>query len=141
MNYNNKTAESNEDKANLFAEFFENVYKEHEDDNSLDLLIQSRNDEHCHNIVITENNVKAVLYRMDLNKGSGFDGVASIFLRECSDHYPKAFKIGILTPIYKSGSKKNIENYRGVNTVPNIAKVFDKVIYEQLKLIFTPFPT
>lgn len=63
------------------------------------------------------------LSRMDLNKGSGFDGFTSIFLRECSDylsaplkmiflvsltklHYPTAFKIGLLTPIYKSGAKE-----------------------------------
>lgn len=92
---------------------------------------------------------------MDINKGSGFDGVASIFLRECAEqladplriifstslngmYYPKAFKIGQLTPIYKSGAKKEMTNYRGVNTMPNIAKVFDKVIRDQLKLIVNP---
>lgn len=54
-------------------------------------------------------------------------------------YYPKAFKNGILTPIYKSGSKKVMMNYRGVNTVPNIAKVFDIVINKQMKLIVRPF--
>lgn len=92
---------------------------------------------------------------MDINKGSGFDGVASIFLRECAEqlknpltfifstsittmYYPTAFKIGQLTPIYKSGAKKNMENYRGVNTMPNIAKVFDIIIADQLKMIVKP---
>lgn len=155
MIYNNKTAKSTEEKANLFAEFFEDVYKKHEEDNSLDSFISNRNDEHCHNIIITEDIVKAELSLMDLNKGSGFDGVPSIFLRECSEqlkgplkivfetalskkYYPKAFKNGLLTPIYKSGLKRDMQNYRGVNTVPNIAKVFDKVIYEQLKLLLIP---
>lgn len=31
-----------------------------------------------------------------------------------------------------------MENYRGVNTVPNIAKVLDIVIADQLKLIIKP---
>lgn len=50
-----------QDKTNLFAEFFESVYKEHEDDNSLDPFIQNRNDEHCHIIDITLDIVKYVL--------------------------------------------------------------------------------
>lgn len=44
-------------------------------------------------------------------------------------------KIGQLTPIYKSGTKKDMTSYRGVNTMPNIAKVFDIVIHDQLKLM------
>lgn len=37
-----------------------------------------------------------------------------------------------------SGAKKDMQNYRGVNTVPNLAKIFDIVIRDQLKLIITP---
>jgi hypothetical protein len=44
----------------------------------------------------------------------------------------------LLTPIYKSGAKKDVINYPGVNTVPNVAKVFDIVISDQLKLIVKP---
>lgn len=92
---------------------------------------------------------------MNVNKGAGFDGVSSIFLRECaalltiplytiysrslSDGvYPDSFKIGQITPIFKSGNRNNIENYRGVSVVPNLAKAFDRLIYNQLKLIIPP---
>lgn len=155
MNFNGKTAKTDEDKANLFAEYFESVYAKHDEDTTLDSFIAERNDDNCDKFAITESHVKSVLDRMDINKGSGFDGIASIFLRECAAeladplrmlfssslekmYYPKAFKIGQLTPIYKSGSKKDMENYRGVNTMPNIAKVFDKIIRDQLKLIIHP---
>ncbi len=148
-------AKSDEEKADLFANFFESVYCKHEEDETLDAFISNRDDVNCYDFVITDSHVKAVLGRMDINKGSGFDGIASIFLRECAEqlkgpltyifytsimkpYYPTAFKIGQLTPIFKSGSKKDVKNYRGVNTMPNIAKVFDIVIADQLKMIVKP---
>lgn len=46
-----------------------------------------------------------------------------------------SFKIGQITPIFKSGNRNNIENYRGVSVLPNLAKVFERLIHNQLKLI------
>lgn len=97
-----------------------------------------------------------MLSTLDLNKGSGFDGVSSLFLRECAEIlseplctiysrsmedgiYPKLFKIGQITPIYKAGQRSNVENYRGVNVLPNLAKVFERLLHNQLKLIITPY--
>lgn len=155
MNFNDKTAKTDQEKADLFADFFEDVYVKHDEDQSLHSFILNRNEENCHDFTIEKEHVEHTLRRMDINKGSGFDGVASIFLRECSKeltepltiifstsleqmYYPTAFKIGQLTAIYKSGAKKEMMNYRGVNTVPNVAKVFDKVVRDQLKLIIAP---
>jgi len=145
MHYNGTSAKSDKDKAELFANYFESNYCNPEEDTTLSSFIFNRNDGECHDFIITDCHVERVLRRMDINKGSGFDGVASIFLRECAQQlkqpltfifstsitkmkYPKSFKIGQLTPIYKSGAKKDMKNYRGVNTMPNLAKVFDIVI-------------
>lgn len=123
MHYNGKTAGTDQEKSELFAEYFDDVYVKHPEDQSLDTFIQNRNDADCYDFVITKEHVELTLRRMNLNKGSGFDGVASIFLRECAEqitdplttifstslvqmHYPSAFKIGQLTPIYKSGRKR-----------------------------------
>lgn len=73
---------SDEEKANLFAEYFESVYVNDEEDSELDSFITNRNDVNYHNFTITDYHVKSVLHRMDVNKGSGFDVVASTFLRE-----------------------------------------------------------
>jgi len=37
--------------------------------------------------------------------------------------------------VYKSGRSSDVKNYRGVNVLPNLAKEFERVIYNQLKLI------
>lgn len=111
MQYDGITAKTDEEKANLFADYFESVYCKHDEDETLDSCILNRNDVECSSFIITDCHVKTVLSQMDINKGSGFDGVASIFLRECAEqlkspltcifstsltkmHYPTAFKIG-----------------------------------------------
>ena len=38
---------------------------------------------------------------------------------------PAAFKISIITPIYKAGDKTLINNYRPISTISNFAKIFE----------------
>ena len=92
---------------------------------------------------------------MNTSKGSGHDSVSPVFMRECAEvlaaplchifnkslrdsTYPNLFKIGQITSIFKQGQKADIENYRGVKVLPGLAKVFERVIYNQLKLIIPP---
>lgn len=44
----------------------------------------------------------------------------------------------IVIPIHENGNRNDIENYRGVNIMPNFAKLFEKTINNQLKLIIPP---
>lgn len=155
IEFENKTASSSADKSNLFAKFFQTVYMNHSTDAELDSSIKHRNELNCKNLVINNEIVANVLDRMNLNKGSGHNGVSSLFLRECSEilssplniifreslktgQYPEQFKMGQITPIYKSGKRSDAKNYRSVNVLPNLAEVFERIIYGQLKLIITP---
>jgi hypothetical protein len=136
----------------LFAEYFKSVYVNHYHDSLLLEFIDNRADNDFYDITSTTELVSLVLHRMDLNKGSGHDGISSFFLRKCATqlaeplnlifnkslserHYPDLFKIGQLLPVYKSGRRMDVKNYRGVNVMPNLAKVFEKIINMQLKLI------
>ncbi|XP_037026613.1 uncharacterized protein LOC119067625 [Bradysia coprophila] len=149
---NGKKASTNAEKSNLFAEFFQSVYVDYPEDPSLFDFIDNRVDSNCFGITSTAELVLFVLHGMDVNKGSGHDGISSIFLRECAGNlaeplnvifnqsltekcYPNLFKIGQLTPIFKNGRKMDVKNYRGVNVMPNLAKVFERVVFLQLKLI------
>lgn len=114
---------------NMFAEFFSSVYSPNTNEENYD-FINNRNDSGFRHIIITPDCAFAVILRMDLNKGAGFDSVSSLFLRECSellaeplstifstsmknDIYPDKLKIGKVTPISKSGCKSSVYNYRG----------------------------
>lgn len=70
--------------------------------NDLDNLIDSRNDNGCRRIVITPQNIYPILSTMHLNKGSGYDGVALLFLRECSE-----ILCGSLSRIYRIKQKES----------------------------------
>lgn len=62
-----------------------------------------------------------------------------IFSQSISDGcYPEQFKLGQITPIFKCGKKSEATNYRGVSVLPNLAKVFERVVYCQLKMIIAP---
>ena len=46
--------------------------------------------------------------------------------------FPKVFKTGKITPVFKKGNKECIENYRPVSILPVFGKVFEKIIYKRL---------
>lgn len=84
-----ETATSDKRKADLFAEFFKFVYVQHNDDIHLLEFINHRHDAKCFTTHCTTDIVHTVLVKMDLNKGSRFDGISSLFLRKCADHIAK----------------------------------------------------
>lgn len=45
---------------------------------------------------------------------------------------PKHFKYSIVTPIYKSGTKSCISNYRPISVISNFAKLFEKCLKDRL---------
>ena len=46
--------------------------------------------------------------------------------------YPSDWKLAKVTPIFKNGSKSDLNNYRPISVIPAAAKIFEKVIYNQL---------
>ena len=44
---------------------------------------------------------------------------------------PSRFRIGKITPVYKSGPKNNMDNYRPITVLPASLKIFKKCIYKQ----------
>lgn len=76
---------------------------------------------------------------------TGWDGISSVFIKRCRDilikpltsifnmclsagRFPNMLKQSIVVPIYKSGEKKLISNYRPISLLPTIAKILEKII-------------
>ena len=46
--------------------------------------------------------------------------------------FPSILKTGCITPIYKKGDPRHLDNYRPVSTLPIFGKIYEKIIYNRL---------
>lgn len=46
--------------------------------------------------------------------------------------FPNQLKIAKITPIYKSGDKSNINNYRPISVLPFFSKIFEKLMFNRV---------
>ena len=42
-----------------------------------------------------------------------------------------------MAPVFKSGDKEDLKNYRPISILPTIARIFEKLLYDQLYKYFT----
>lgn len=127
--------------ANLFADYFEEVYES----NSNDKFVN--NDCNCNShLNITENEVMNVIKKLDKNKNTSPDGIPSVFyintakeiakplsiiynLSLKTNSFPKLFKLSYVIPIHKSGDKASVTNYRPISIISVTAKIFERIVY------------
>ena len=95
-----------------------------------------------------ENEIKKIIANLKPKNG-GVDKINAKTLKSISDHiadtlahimnkcieksiWPDALKAAEVVPIYKSGKKLIVNNYRPISLISNIAKIFEKVIYKRI---------
>ena len=99
---------------------------------------------------ITRNEIENAIRKAKNCKATGIDGsplelissnsLASAPILDClfnsifeSCSYPERWVDGVITTIFKSGSKTDPENYRKVTDVPALGKLFEIVLENRLK--------
>jgi hypothetical protein len=97
----------------------------------------------------TSDEVESVLQDLDVNKGSGPDGIPLIILKNCASAFPKPlslffnrsmatsffpdkWKVSYDTPIFEKGKRNNLEDYRGVAMLSAIPKRFELLVYRRM---------
>ncbi|RYE19123.1 MAG: hypothetical protein EOP45_13100, partial [Sphingobacteriaceae bacterium] len=144
IEYNNVTASTDETKAQLFADYFQGQYTQ-SDDIDIDELLNECT-QGAFEVEIGEDDVRKALESLNVNKGTGPDGISPQILKNCTQSLSKLFlkksfeeglvpdslKNSRIRPVFKSGSKSNAANYRPIVIIPTIAKVFERVIYGKM---------
>lgn len=140
---------------NMFADFFATTYSNIQyDDRSLypfQIL--------CHDFIsmplINSATITSNLKQLKSSFFSGPDSVPSCILLNCADalakplrmlfnasiklgYFPKLWKKSYIIPLFKSGSKSNILNYRGIAKLSSIPKLLEKCITESLSHSILP---
>ena len=71
----------------------------------------------------TPTHVFALLSKLCKSKATGLDNISAKLLRECPD---------VLAEHKNTGKRSDLTNYRPISIIPVVAKVFERIIYDQL---------
>ena len=100
-------------------------------------------------IQATEQQVLNIIKKFPVHKSPGHDGISGRALRLAmpvmlspitrlvnkmitTQEIPQDFKLAVVTPIHKSGDKKNPVNYRPISVLPLISKIIERIVADQL---------
>ena len=145
------------DLSNAFNDHFSSIGPKLANDIPL-----SNNNDHCHQEYVKGINnrfefrptdsrqILKLLNKLNKFKGAGLDKLSSKLIRECADLispyistifycclttgiFPDDLKLAKVTPIFKQGDRSDMNNnYRPISVISAIAKVFERIIYNQL---------
>ncbi|KAI5644821.1 reverse transcriptase (RNA-dependent DNA polymerase) domain-containing protein [Phthorimaea operculella] len=133
----------------LFSIYFQSTFLE---SNSPPPIAQNDNSTSpcsISSVDIEKEHVLKLLKNLDLSKGAGPDTIPAIFIVECAKELatpvtllfqrsirdgvvPKIWKSAFITPIHKKGPKNAIENYRPISKLCLLAKVLERLVFDQL---------
>ena len=94
--------------------------------------------------LVTKNEMIQIVSTLKNNSSPGPDGITVNLIKTIHSHIciplkhlihltfktgiiPLQWKESIVTPVYKSGAQKNLNNYRPISVINNFAKIFEKV--------------
>ena len=98
---------------------------------------------------ITVHDVFVSLSHLGSKKSMGIDHIPSIVLKSCAtvlcepvhhlftlclsqSYIPPEWKIHCVTPIFKSGDKVSVKNYRPISLLCIISKVFERIVFDKI---------
>jgi hypothetical protein len=47
-------------------------------------------------------------------------------------HFPDRWKLSFVTPIFKSGKRNEVSNYRGIAILLTVGKIFELLVYKHM---------
>lgn len=147
MHLNEISSTNGSDIANLFAANFSSVFSSKS--NSEFKASEDINNINLNNFYISISSIYIKLSALDINSGPGPDGVPPSLLRHCSfiiarplhiifnqsleaGVFPSHWKLSHVVPIYKSGNRADIKNYRPISILSCIPKVFECLVKDYM---------
>lgn len=157
MNYESTVSTNPSDCCSLFKTFFSSVYTTDDSvNNESEFDLNIREHIPIGNLRLTPEEVLYGLLHLNENKGVGPDNIPPIVLIRCAyslaaplckifnlslstGQFPNKWKISFVKPIFKSGSRCDVKNYRGISIASSMAKLFDSLVTKALTNHFTSY--
>ena len=103
---------------------------------------------------VTKSQVERVMKTLITSKATGIHNISNKILKgiyqaippflseifNCSistNVFPDDLKIGKVSPIHKSNDRDNLNNYRPTSVLPTIARVFERLLYNEMYIYLT----
>lgn len=142
------TLQEDQQKADALVNFYSSVFTR-ETDNGPELEHKPHIEVDMSELVITESDVLSKLNDLKTDKSPGDDGLHPKVLHELRAEIakplqiifqeslntgcvPNDWKSGIITAIYKKGSKSEVGNYRPVSLTSVVSKIFESIIRDHI---------
>ena len=137
---------------NFFGKHFQSVYLDSNPNPNINLDNQFNGIDSCLNIGSLHFSIEEIekaLSTIKVDTRLDIDGIAPIILQKCSivfavplqiifnrslesGEFLSTWKRSIITPIYKSGNRQEVSNYRPICKISTVPKIFEKLVYEKL---------
>ena len=102
---------------------------------------------------ITYEDIHKDIRKLDYTKASQDTDISSTIIKENADlfanflyfsynkavsdcEFPKSFKNANVLPIYKEDSRLEEKNYRPISILPNLSKIYERIMYSQISAYF-----
>lgn len=148
MNFKNSKSSITQEICDMFADFFQSVYKPNS--GTLEVYVNNNKDTHSINIGLPIISTADIIDALkEVSKSVGVDGIPPIVLQKLSciieplallfnrslssGIFPEIWKKSHIVPIFKNGKRSDITNYRGITIIPGIPKLFEKIVTKYLQ--------
>ena len=146
MTNGNDTVTGGPEIANYFNKYFYSVFTKDDSQPQQPEFVSSFSTE---SISFSVSDVFNIMSTLNTTKATGIDNISPVLLKNCANSLstpvhtlfllsitrgtlPKEWKTHLITPIFKSGDKADIRNYRPVSLLCILSKVLEKLIYNSL---------
>ena len=155
INFDGKTVTKDEEIAAGFNEYFPTIgsmlSKAIKDCDTHPLSFLTVTHDNIFNFnFITIDEVISALNLLPSKKSSGLDGISAKLLKDAAHNiagplvdifnlslrtgiFPDDWKLAKVTPVFKDGNRNICGHYRPISVISVVAKVFEKLVYQQLK--------
>lgn len=152
LDENNVAIKGDEDKVEAFNDYFINIglqMKSRISKAQISHINEGAVNDSLFLTPVSQNEVIKHIGSLKNASASGPDGMSVKLVKECHKYIlqpliylidlcfetgeiPLEWKNSIVTPVFKSGNKKQLTNYRPISVINNFAKIFEKCLKERL---------
>lgn len=157
MHYDGQVSSNQQEICELFSQYFCSVF-EPPSSRSVTMTPITNPVSTLSNIMIMKADILKKIANLDVNKGSGPDGIPPLVIKNCSKElseplaiifnaslqsgtFPSVWKTAHIVPIFKSGEKSNCNNYRPISILSCLGKLFESLVVDGLYRHLSPLVT